>query len=365
MKILHITNSLSEGGVESFLLQLLPQLVKQGCKCDILVLNKNKIALRTEFEKLGIGVYVSSAGTPYNPVNICQIRKSMANYDIVHVHLWPTQLWAAIASLGKKSFVRLITTEHGNYNKRRHYRFYRPVEQWMYGQYQTVIGISETSRNNLLGWIRHHPMVEAIPNGVDLSKFSKCAPYTNAELGLPNGAVVVTMVARFFDAKDHSTLIHAMRHTSGNIYLLFVGSGDTMPACKEEVCGLGLDDRVRFLGRRTDVSRILASSDICVLSTHYEGLPISVLEYMAAGKPVIVTKVDGMQDLLPDPYWMVTPQNAEELGRKIMELATDKTLREKVANQNEKKVADYDLRLMVDKYMRVYKNVMATANQRI
>lgn len=362
MKILHITNSLSEGGVESFLLQLLPQLVKQGCVVDILVLNKNKTALRTEFEKLGIGVFVSSAGNPYHPVNICHIRKYMANYDIVHVHLWPAQLWAAIASLGKKSLVRLITTEHGNYNKRRQYRFYRPVEQWMYGRYKIVVGISETSRNNLLGWIKHHSIVEAIPNGVDLSKFSKGEPYAKAELDLPDDTMIVTMVARFFYQKDHLTLIHAMRYTSENVYLLLVGSGETMSACKEEVHRLGLDDRVRFLGRRTDVSRILASSDICVLSTHYEGLPISVLEYMAAGRPVIVTKVDGMQDLLPDPYWMVTHQNAEELGRKIMELAADKMLRKRVADSNGMRVVDYDLKIMVDKYMHVYQHVMTGKN---
>lgn len=89
-----------------------------------------------------------------------------------------------------------------------------------------------------------------------------------------------------------------------------------MPACKEEARTSGLENRIRFLGRRADVPRIIASSDICVLSTHYEGLPISVLEYMAAGKPVIVTNVDGIPELMPDPYWMVAPQNAEELGRK-------------------------------------------------
>ena len=101
MKILHVTNTLSEGGVESFLLQLLSQLVQHGCEVDVLVLNKNKTALRPEFEKYGIRVFSGQTGSPYSPVNICRIRKYMTDYDIVHVHLWPAQLWVAVASLGK------------------------------------------------------------------------------------------------------------------------------------------------------------------------------------------------------------------------------------------------------------------------
>ena len=359
MKILHITNSLSEGGVESFLLQLLPQLIKQqGYEVDVLVLNKNKTALRVEFEKLGIRVFIGSTGNPYNPFNICCIRKYIADYDIIHVHLWPAQLWVAIASLGKYSHIRCITTEHGNFNKRRLFRFYRPIEQWMYGRYRMVVGISNTSRDNLLNWIKHHHRVISIPNGIDLSRFSLVHSYTKGELGLPDDAVVVTMVARFFPQKDHLTLIRAMKHTSKNVYLLFVGSGETMSVCEKRVCALGLEKRIFFLGRRTDVPRILASSDICVLSTHYEGLPISVLEYMAAGKPVVVTNVDGMQNIIPDSYWLVAPQNAEELGRKIMELVSDKNLRERVAILNKKKAGDYDLDIMVNKYILAYQDMM-------
>ena len=131
-----------------------------------------------------------------------------------------------------------------------------------------------------------------------------------------------------------------------------------MSACKEKVRTSGLETRIRFLGRRTDVPRIIASSDICVLSTHYEGLPISVLEYMAAGKPVIVTNVDGIQELLPDPYWTVAPQNAEELSRKIIELSSDKILRERVAASNQKRAADYDLNIMVGKYICAYQSLI-------
>ena len=74
MKILHITNSLSEGGVESFLLQLLSQLVQQRYEVDVLVLNKNKTVLRPEFEKYGIRIFTGPTGSPYSPVNNCCIR---------------------------------------------------------------------------------------------------------------------------------------------------------------------------------------------------------------------------------------------------------------------------------------------------
>ena len=79
---------------------------------------------------------------------------------------------------------------------------------------------------------------------------------------------------------------------------------------------------------------------------------------MAAGKPVIVTNVDGIPELMPDPYWMVAPQNAEELGRKIMELSSDRILRERIGVSNQKRAADYDLNIMVDKYIRAYQSLI-------
>ena len=357
MKILHITNRLSEGGVESFLLTFLPRLRSLGYQVELLVLDKSAVSMRSMFETQGIRVHIGKYSNIYNLLNVFEVRRYLCLYDIIHVHLWPAQLWVAVASLGKYSSTCCMTTEHGNFNKRRQYRFYRPIEQWMYGRYRMIVGVSDTSRNNLLGWIKHS-MVMSIPNGVDLSKLSGASPYSKNELELPDDAIVVTMVARFFEQKDHSTLIRAMMHTSANIYLLLVGSGETMPAYKEEARISGLENRIRFLGRRADVPRIIASSDICVLSTHYEGLPISVLEYMAAAKPVIVTNVDGIPELMPDPYWMVAPQNAEELSRKIMELSSDRILRERIGASNQKRAADYDLNVMVDKYIRAYQSLI-------
>lgn len=356
MRILHITNTLSEGGVESLLLQLLPPIVAEGYEVDILVLNKNKTALHAEFEKRGIHVFSGPAGTPYNPLNIALIRQYIKRYDIIHVHLWPAQLWTAVASLVKKHFSCYVTTEHGNFNKRRMYTFYRPVEEWMYSRYHTVVCVSETSRNNLLQWIRNsHHNVISIPNGIDLSQFSEVTPYTKKELNLPENAIVVIMVARFFPAKDHLTLIRAMAYTPVNVHLLLVGSGDTMAGCKKEMQKLNLSGRVHFLGRRSDVPKIIISSDICVLSTNNEGLPLSVLEYMGAGRPVIVTDVEGMRELISE-QWVVAPHNAEELGRKITKLAENKLLRESVGNSNRRKAAKHELHEMIDKYIMVYRS---------
>ena len=88
MKILHITNSLSEGGVESFLLNLLPRLREKGYAVELLVLNRNSVSMKKVFEDNGIKVNIGKYNNLYNPFNVFVLRKYLTYYDIIHVHLW-------------------------------------------------------------------------------------------------------------------------------------------------------------------------------------------------------------------------------------------------------------------------------------
>lgn len=355
MKILHITNGLSEGGVESFLLTLLPRLREKGHKVDLLVLNCGSVAMKEAFEKNGIHVYVGKYSNIYNPLNILVLKKYLSHYDIVHTHLWPAQLYVSVGKSLWATSAKFITTEHNNFNKRRKIKLYRFVEQWMYGRFDRIVGVCETSCQNLLKWIKHSG-VTAVHNGIQCELFSDAEPYGKKELGLPSSAFMVTMTARFFPQKDQQTLIRAMSQLPPDIHLVFVGSGETLLSCQKMSEELGISGRVHFLGRRTDVNRILKTSDLCVLSTHYEGLPISILEYMAAGKAVVATDVDGVREMLSTDC-LAVPADAEDMALKIKRFFEDKELTVRVAERNSLYSLQYNVASMVNQYDHIYKKV--------
>lgn len=355
MKILHITNRLSEGGVESFLLNLLPQLKVNGHEVELLVLNKEAISMKTIFEDRGIKVYVGRYANLYNPLNIFLLKKYILHYDIIHTHLWPAQLYISIGKLLSHSSAKFITTEHNNFNKRRRFDFYRFIEQWMYNQFDVIIGVCETSRCNLLKWIRH-PYVIIIPNGIQCELFNGAKPFDKKDLGLPSSSFMITMTARFFKQKDHSTLIKAASLLPPDIHIVFVGSGESILECKALATELGISERIHFLGRRTDVNRILKTSDLCVLSTHYEGLPISVIEYMSAGKAVVATDVDGIRELISDDC-LAKPNSFEDMALKIRRLYEDKQLLNRTSEQNLLNSLQYNIEEMVNQYNYIYNKV--------
>ncbi len=352
MKILHITNRLSEGGVESFLLTFLPCLKRLGHEVELLVLDKSAVSMRTMFETQGIKVHIGKYSNVYNLLNVFEVRRYLCLYDIVHVHLWPAQLYISLGKNISHSYAKFVTTEHNNFNKRRKFKFYRWVEQWMYNQYDVIAGVCEASRCNLLKWI-NHPRVVSIPNGIDRECFIKALPYHKEEFGLSSSSFMIVMTARFFAQKDHKTLIKAMALLDADIHLFFIGSGDAMADCQQLAIDLNIDGRVHFLGRRTDVKRILKTADLCVLSTHYEGLPISIIEYMAAGKTVIATNVDGVKEMLPVECLCET-ENPADMANKIKTFLLDSQRLESMAERNNIESSKYDISNMVNQYNNIY-----------
>jgi glycosyltransferase involved in cell wall biosynthesis len=141
------------------------------------------------------------------------------------------------------------------------------------------------------------------------------------------------MVARFSEQKDQTTLLQALaKLRDSKIQLDFVGSGPFLERCQTLAHSLGISDRVAFLGDRQDVPQLLARSQIFVLSTHYEGLPISILEAMRAGLPVVATAVNGIPEEVADTLTglLVPPENAETLATALTTLANSPELRQRL-----------------------------------
>jgi glycosyltransferase involved in cell wall biosynthesis len=132
--------------------------------------------------------------------------------------------------------------------------------------------------------------LEVVHNGIAEISMTRLRP-------IDTQPPLIVMVARFASQKDHATLLHAL---SGLLCmewsLLLVGTGELEPQVIAQVAALGLSDRVRILPAETNVGRLLMEAQIYVLSTHFEALPISILEAMRAGLPVVATDVGGISE---------------------------------------------------------------------
>jgi glycosyltransferase involved in cell wall biosynthesis len=140
----------------------------------------------------------------------------------------------------------------------------------------------------------------------------------------------IVMVARFEPQKDHATLIRALGGLKAQPWELdLIGGGPGMPAMQALAADLGIADRIRFLGQRMDVQRLLAEAQLAVLTTNWEGLPLSILEAMRAGLPMVATEVGGIAETVHEGEtgFLVRRGSVDQVRDRIGRLLADPALR--------------------------------------
>ena len=142
--------------------------------------------------------------------------------------------------------------------------------------------------------------IRVIHNGIPFARFD-CPPDLTLRAELSQGTTrpIVLTVARLDRQKGHTYLFEAIRQVREATFVL-AGSGPEKDALVAQACELGIQDHVKFLGDRKDIPQLLASCDLFVLPSIYEGLPLSILEAMAAGKAVVATAVGGIPEIVKD-----------------------------------------------------------------
>jgi glycosyltransferase involved in cell wall biosynthesis len=201
--------------------------------------------------------------------------------------------------------------------------------------------------------------LRVIPGGVKLSNSGELKHEARRSLGLSQDARVATIVARLYPEKNHRMLLAAFdvvrRHVPG-ARLLIVGEGVEETAISAEISRLGLTDLVHMLGVRRDISRILAASDVFLLSSHREGFPIAVLEAMAAELPVIATAVGDLPSILEDGVTgrLIGPGDTQAFACAIIDVLSDPGGARRMGRQARRSVAAFGLAKMVENYEALY-----------
>ena len=195
-----------------------------------------------------------------------------------------------------------------------------------------------------------------IGNGIDLERFRPAAPPPFAA----GRALVVLCAARFEPVKNHTLLLDAAARLAarGRAFVLrLVGTGELEAMVRARVRGLGLEDRVEFLGYRDDMPELIAGSDVCVLPSLKEGLPRAVIEAMAMARPVVATRVPGTREVVRDgdTGFLVDPADAEGFAGALERLLLDPALREAMgARGREVAIAEFDERPIAESLRTLY-----------
>jgi len=360
MRILHVITSLKTGGAERLMVDLLPLLNVKGDQVELLLFNGYRTPLRTELEQQGVLVHelfqkefnYKGSGA-YNPLNIIRLFGFFKGYDIIHTHNTACQLFVPLAkTLFRKNNI-LVTTEHNTTNRRRDIWWFKPIDRWMYSRYASVICISEKARISLENYIGKRDNQLAINNGIDIKRFLH--PIKDP---IGEGKFVITMVAGLRAQKDHETVFRAMMHLSGNYCLQLVGIGVRETELKMLTQEMGIEDRVAFLGMRSDVPDILEQSDVVVLSSHWEGLSLSSVEGMASGRPFIASDVDGLREVVGGAGVLFPHGDDKSLAESIQRLCENPAYYREVAEACQKRAQQYDISLMADSYHKLYQTLL-------
>ncbi len=360
MKILHIINNLSGGGAEKLLVDLCPLMKKEGHEVEVLVLLRGDNVHEEKLVTQGIKVRSLNC-RKFNPFLWLSIVAvvNKGNYEVVHVHLFPTQYHVALAKLFLNRNVAIVTTEHNTYNRRRDLFFLKPIERCVYKAYDIIVTISGGTRTELRSFLGDcfERKLELINNGISLQGVSD-APLSLDPLFEEKQNTYLVLVGRMEAQKRQDVAIRSLTMINEDVHLLLVGDGRNKNDLINLVNEVGVKDRVHFMGFRNDVYSIMKSSDILVVTSDWEGFGLVAVEGMAAGKPVIASNVSGLNEVVSDAGLLFERGNSKDFADKVNVLLSDTELRATLSKKAIERAKQYDINIMVDKYILMYQEIL-------
>jgi glycosyltransferase involved in cell wall biosynthesis len=367
MIVAHVLSSLRIGGQERMALDLASGQVESRHEVMVVSLAPPPDGpLADSFRKRNVKVHrveKRPGVDPSLPLRLAALfRRERA--AVVHTHNRMPLIYAALA--GKLAGAAVVHTRHGPGRGTGREQWLRRGAGVLLDAYVAVspeLGeLAKTLRDCAPAKLR------VIENGIDLAAFGGAAGQRAAvreALGIPPSAWVVGSVGRLAVEKDYPLLVRASAPLlSETGRLVIVGDGAEAPAIRSEVSARQVAPYVALPGARDDVPRLLAAMDVFALSSRMEGLPLCVLEAMAAGLPVVVPAVGGLPGLVKDGVtgFLVPPGDEERLRARLSALRADPALARAVGARGQQYVRERHSReAMVRRYLELYAGLGARA----
>lgn len=305
MNITHFVENFERGGLERVVIDLIRAQRDAGNTCRAICLFQRG-ALADELAALGIEVHACGKRRGADVGALLRARALLQRVPgtILHTHNAAAHYHAVFAATGQR-FARVVNTRHGmgaaDPASRREWLYRRSMRRT-----DIVVAVCEAARVQFEAQGVHpRAGLFAVPNGIRVERFAPASPEARdrlvAEFGFAPGTRVVGTVGRLNWAKDQVGLIRAFRHACDalpDLALVLIGDGALRATLEQIARDEGIAARVRFLGDRDDVDRLLSGLDLFVLSSVTEGYSIALLEACAAALPIVATDVGGNAEIV-------------------------------------------------------------------
>ena len=311
-------------------------------------------------EKAGIVSFFSDSEGMLQTVSALRKIIDTENIDIVHAHGTRAALWVKLAFLIGAKRKPFVYTLHGIHFLRKN-ALYRTMflifERITNHMVSALVAVGDTDYASAKKYkLINSEKLFLIHNGIDYELFS--GVHEDGKLRDKwdaRGKFLVLTVCRLAFPKDVAAIIRAIHKLPGSFRLVVIGSGPDEKRLKDIDAELG--GGTIFLGDRNDIPKILAATDVFVLSSKWEGMPVTILEAMASSRPVIASNSPGIRDIVKDHETglLFDCGDAEDLKGKLELLAADAGLRKKLGEAGNKMVREnFGAQKMTDAYADIY-----------
>lgn len=360
--IVHMINALRIGGAESLLVTLSEELDRRGLPLTVLTLRSNNRSVQAKIEANGGRVVEFPSRKLYNIPRLQALTHFLAaeKIDVLHTHLTMANILGQVS--GWRLGIPTVSSLHNIHMRSENNFLQHRLESWLLNQKAAaVVAVGESvaeahagrlPRQNIRVIHNAVPAIPALPRQECLELRSFLTD------GHPQ-RVVLLAIGRLERQKAFVDLIEAMSvHLKRfpDTHLAIAGDGPRRALLEERCAALGIAQRVKLLGPRHDVEKLLAASDIYVNSSHWEGLPISLLEALAAGLPIVATRVGEVVHVVDERCAMlVDPGRPAELAAALDAIVANPN-RQRALGAAGRKLIDsrYSAHLWVDQLLELY-----------
>jgi glycosyltransferase involved in cell wall biosynthesis len=364
-RILHVTHSLNVGGLERVVVDLARGFKEMGYTVDIACLSESR-PLGEEAEKQGHRVFSlgKKSGVDWRLAFRLAEKTRTGHYEIVHTHNTAGLVYGGTAGLLAR-VPRIIHTEHGKEPGYENNRLLNMAEHFLMRRVHQVVVVSEDLKNTVASSAKlRGKKIVVIPNGIAVNDFYQPSlrNETRRGLGIGQDEFVIGSIGRLVPLKNHRFLVHllnSLRDDLPKMKLVIIGDGPMRVNLERECMNRMLSNRVLFLGERRDIPNLLSALDLFVQPSLTEGISITLIEAMAARKPILASDVGGNPEVINsyDNGILVSLDRLEEWVEIIRRVVQDKGLRESLSEKARQRALEkFSVERMVASYASIYQN---------
>ncbi len=354
MLIMQFIPHLNTGGAEVMMTTLAKEIKRHNCQVIVVTFFSDSVFLKKKLEDENIKIINLNKKNGFDISLFKKIKKLVREYkpDILHTHL-STFFYVYLATLFMK--IKIVHTVHSIATKE-HKKIQKLIcRSWYKSKRVRLVAISPVVKETLISCykIKEHN-IPIIYNGIEFLN-----DIADKDYSIKSDEITLVHIGSLIPVKNHVTIINSIAKLINDghcIKLYLLGDGTSRKDIELLVEQKGISNNVNFTGTVSNVHEYLNLADIFIFPSIYEGMPMSLIEAMSHGLPIVASNVGGIPDMITDKEsgLLINP-NENELCEKIIELVNDQSLRERLGKKAKEKSNEFSSENMFESYLKEYK----------